>query len=111
MPDIDDLFTDPNASAYVVDEPRSGPPLSYVGEKLRGALQYAHRLALSAHAQHDVKRDADATFRYALTAYLALYNMLGLMSDHRKVDALLELNDDEFEDWLTTVQREGSVSG
>jgi hypothetical protein len=60
---------------------------------------------------HELQRDAEATSRYALTSYLALHNMLGLISDHRKVDALLELDGNALEEWLVTVQREGSVSG
>lgn len=123
MADIDDLFRDPNAGAYEVEETRAGPPLDYVGGKLRDALEYSHRLVRgmrhppglpTARAGLDMdalRRDAEATFRYALTSYLALYNMLGLISDHRKVDALLELDGDALEGWLDMVQREGSVRG
>ena len=125
MADIDDLFTDPNAGAYEVEESRMGPPLTYVGEKLRYSLEHAHRLARTmgtgstspaAGGREDsgaleATRDAVATFRYGLTAYLGLYNMLGMILDHRKLDALLDLDEDAFEEWLATVQREGSVSG
>jgi hypothetical protein len=123
MADIDDLFTDPNAGAYEIEEARAGPPLDYIGGKLRDALEFSHRLVRGMrdpHALpndtggldiHALRRDAEATFRYALTSYLALYNMLGLISDHRKVDALLELDGDTLEEWLVRVQRQGSVSG
>ena len=113
MADIDDLFTDPNAGAYEVEESRVGPPLTYVGEKLRHSLEYAHRVAgtMRSDVEHEARHDAVAAFRYGLTAYLGLYNMLGMILDHRKLDALRELDDDAFEDWLDTVEREGSVTG
>lgn len=113
MANIDDLFTDPNAGAYEVEESRVGPPLAYVGEKLRCSLEHAHRSAQATRGapEREADREADAAFRYGLTAYLALYNMLGLLSDPRKLDALLELDEDSFETWLDAVQREGSVDG
>ena len=113
MGDIDDLFTDPNAGAYEVEETRVGPPLTYVGEKLRYSLECTHRAvrALQASPEGEAQRNADAAFRYGLTAYLGLYNMLGMILDHRKLDALLALDEDGLEEWLDTVQREGSVSG
>jgi hypothetical protein len=113
MADIDDLFTDPNAGAYEAKETRVGPPLTYVGEKLRYSLEHAHRAAraMEEGATEAARRDADAAFRYGVTAYLGLYNMLGMLIDHRKLDGLLELDGDAFEDWLDTVQREGSVHG
>jgi hypothetical protein len=113
MADIDDLFTHPNAGAYEAEETRVGPPLAYVGEKLRYSVEHAHRAAKATRTVRgdEAHREADAAFRYGLTAYLGLYNMLGMLSDHRKLDALLELDQDSFEVWLDTVQREGSVSG
>jgi hypothetical protein len=127
MADIDDLFTHPNAGANEVDESRVGPPLTYVGEKLGHSLGHVHRLANTARTreaessgegdagpdemQRDAGLEAVAAFRYGLTAYLALYNMLGMISDHRKLDALLDLDEEAFEDWLATIEREGSVSG
>jgi len=113
MADIDDLFTDPNAGAYEAEESRVGPPLTYVGEKLRYSLEHAHRAAKATKEgdQEGAHLDADAAFRYGVTAYLGLYNMLGMLLDHRKFDALLDLDRDAFEGWLDTVQREGSVHG
>lgn len=126
MADIDDLFTDPNAGAYEVEESRTGPPLTYVGEKLRYAVEHSHRLVrtLRCHGisptggdhgdagplEREPEQDAVGAFRYGLTAYLALYNMLGMILDHRKLDALLDLDEESLEGWLDTVQREGSVS-
>lgn len=113
MADIDDLFTDPNAGAYEVEETRVGPPLAYVGDKLRCSMEHAHRAArlMRTSPEREAHQEADAAFRYGLTAYLGLYNMLGLILDHRKLDALLELDEDAFEGWLDTVRREGSVGG
>jgi hypothetical protein len=113
MAEIDDLFTDPNAGAYEAKETRVGPPLTYVGEKLRYSLEHAHRAARATveGGTDAARRDADAAFRYGVTAYLGLYNMLGMLIGHRKLDALLELDGAAFEDWLDTVQREGSVHG
>jgi hypothetical protein len=92
MPDIDDLFSEPNAGAYEVEESRTGPPLDYVAEKLRNALESSHRIARGAGSMgsepgggsvldawseglEDLKREADVGFRYSLAAFLALYNM------------------------------------
>jgi len=113
MADIDDLFTDPNAGAYEAEETRLGPPLAYVGEKLRCALEHSHSAARATKATgaEAAYREADASFRYGVTAYLGLFNMLGMLADHRKLDALLDLDSDSFEEWLATVQREGSVHG
>ena len=113
MADIDDLFTEPNAGAYEAEETRVGPPLTYVGEKLRNSLEYAHRAArvTKVGALEAAHRHTDAALRYGVTAYLGLYNMLGMIQDHRKLDALLDLDREAFEAWLDTVQREGSVHG
>jgi hypothetical protein len=113
MADIDDLFTDPNAGAYETKETRVGPPLTYVGEKLRCSVEHAHRAARATKADGTdaAHREADASFRYGVTAYLGLHNMLGRLLDHRKLDALLDLDSDAFDEWLDTVEREGSVHG
>jgi len=39
------IFTGPNASAYERTEMRYGPPLEYVAEKLRNAVEELHRWA------------------------------------------------------------------
>ncbi|MDT8437316.1 MAG: hypothetical protein RRA92_11250 [Gemmatimonadota bacterium] len=113
MAEIDDLFSDPNAGAYEAKETRVGPPLAYVGEKLKSSLEHAHRAARASResAAEEMGRDADTAFRYGVTAFLGLYNMLGMLVDHRKLDALLELDGASFEQWLDTVEREGSVHG
>jgi len=131
VPDIDDLYQDPNAGAYEKEEVRTGPPLSYVGEKLRRALESAHRMhrtivdvvpddlpqppgasgtAYSTKVDGLV-RPAHGAFYYSLVAFLALHNALGRIGGDGKVDALLRLDPDEFGAWLDTVEQEGSVTG
>ncbi len=131
MSDIDDLFTPPNAGAYEKREIRTGPPLDYIGEKLGMAVELAHRtyrrikeyvpenfeLPQNVHGTDlSVKRDAllssaFGTFRAATTAFLALHNMLGMIQDQDKFEALLDLEPEEFEAWIERVEREGSVTG
>ncbi len=131
MPDIDDLYQDPNAGAYEKEETRTGPPLSYVGEKLRGAVESAHRTYRSIErdvpddlpqpsgakgTSYSTKQDGlispgYSSYRYSLTAFLALYNQLGRISAQKKIAALLELDPRDFSDWLDSVEREGSVIG
>jgi hypothetical protein len=129
--DIDDLFTPPNAGAYERREIRDGTPLDYVGEKLGTAVKFAYRtyahiekyvpddLAIPQRAEgtgFSVKVDgllspAFTTFRAATTAFLALHNMLGLIQEQAKFDALLQLDSGEFDAWVERIEREGSVTG
>jgi hypothetical protein len=104
LEDISDPFREPNAGAYEKDEKRKGPPLGYVGEKLRRAVESAHdtyqaidrddpdnlpQPAKARGSAYSTKQDgilspAYSTFIYSLTAFLALYNILGVISDHQK---------------------------
>jgi hypothetical protein len=128
---IDDLYRDPNAGAYEKEEVRVGPPLDYVGAKLGMAVRYAHRTyrEIAATVPDDlpapswvegsafsIKDDgllspAFAAFRSATTAFLALHNMLGLIQDQDKFEALLALKSSEFDAWVERIEREGSVTG
>lgn len=101
MDDISDLFREPNAGAYEKEEKRKGPPLGYVGEKLRRAVESAHgtyqaidsnvpdnlpqpaKVRGSAYStkQDGILSPAFSTFLFSLTAFLALYNMLGVIAD------------------------------
>ena len=131
MGDIDDLYRHPNAGAYEKREVRVGPPLDYVGEKLGVAMKFAHRTyqQIVEHVPGDltvpeglsengfsVKRDAILSpaytaFRGATTAFLALHNMLGVIQDQDKFEALLLLSTSEFDEWVDRIEREGSVTG
>ncbi len=115
----DDLILTPNNGAYEHPEIRHGLPLDYVSEKLASALEDIHRAYQHLKAGSPPKgQDEDqalkstwAAFRYSTTAFLALHNMLGLIDDQSKFDALLKLSPKKFSSWLTMVRREGSISG
>jgi len=121
MARIDDLYRDPNAGAYEREELRIGPPLDYVGEKLRHAVEYAHQAyqairnvdpgGLSSSDRQALLSRTYGSFRSSLTAFLALYNMLGLLTEPKKVDALLDLEADALDEWLDRIVQEGSVTG
>ena len=105
-----DIVGDSNAGAYQRVEERTGPPLSYVSEKLRGALEQIHH-SYGRLGDDDAARSAQAAFRYALVAYLALNNMLALAGDHGLPLRLLGVSSAELDRWLDAVDAEGSVTG
>ena len=115
----DDAIIPPNGGAYEKRETRNGPPLGYVGEKLGMAVIAAHsvlRLIESDEATAQLRAyepgsSAFQSFHSATTAFLALYNMLGLIDDQHKFDLLQKLGPDEFREWVERVQRVGSVRG
>lgn len=131
MEDISDLYREPNAGAYEKEETRKGPPLGYVGDKLRRAVESAHGMyqAIDRLVPDDLPQPANVrgsaystkqdgilspaytNFMYGLTAYLALYNMLGVIRDHQKIPALLGMGQDDFSAWLDGIESEGSVHG
>ena len=126
-------FADPNGPAYRTGEARVGPPLDYVGEKLRRGLECQHGVLCSLRRAAALEaampagrpaRDAAAppsfevlataariAFDYQLTALLALYNMLGAKGEPEAVDRLAAMAPDEFRRWIDFVEREGSVTG
>ena len=120
-----DYFADPNGGAWRRDERRTGPPLDYVGEKLRLGLGCQHGLLHALGRTDDARRpDAEGasgpgvsvlaarlSFGYQLTAYLALYNMLGARGSEDELDRLVAMAPEDFRRWLAFVAREGSVSG
>ncbi len=110
MADIDDLFRDPNGSAYEAREVRTGPPLGYVGEKLANSLRAIHAGHALAPGNHDVTAQFRRAFHYAFVAFLALHNILAL-ADLDREPQLLALSTDDFSDWLANIEREGSVTG
>src|SRR6266404_8623895 len=91
--------TPPNGPlGYTHTETRSGPPLTYVAEKLRASIEFLHSLRCQATIdvpddlpcpeRHLVRRPSynpkqgsvlnpcHTAFRYAVISYLALNNML-----------------------------------
>lgn len=119
MDSIDDSISPPNGEAYEKVELRDGSPLSYVGEKLGMAVEFSHAVyqkleikgADNMLNEYGPRESAGAAFRYATTAFLALYNMLGLIDDQNKFKTLEKLSPDKFRTWIAMVQREGSIHG
>jgi hypothetical protein len=122
---------DSNGSAYTREERRNGPPLDYVGEKLRKAVESAHATYkavvgfvprdLPPEPEFDPSAPSSAKFdilahnayyalSYSLTAFLALYNMLGVVRDDY-VEGIAAKSRDELRIWLDLIEREGSVHG
>jgi len=65
---------------------------------------------------YSVKRDGilaplHAAFRYELTGFLALANMLVVANEASLSEQLLEMTPDVFRSWLDRVTGEGSVLG
>ncbi len=126
MSNLSDYMKDPNGPAYRKEEIRNGPPLEYVSEKIRNALDEQHKLLKDIECNPQfwpdlerrqleteclVYRSAISSFNYQITAFLALHNMLGVNSGYDYTQRLCSMSRDEFEQWLEFIEREGSVSG
>lgn len=130
MNDDEMEFSDPNGSAYKSTEQRTGVPLGYISEKMKGALKMVH-VTLSAIKYYvpddlpqpekakgtsfNVKQDAllipaISTFRYQLTSFLALHNMLAVANDQKVFERLQQYTPEEFAKWLEHVEQEGALS-
>lgn len=109
--DLDEILGDSNAGAYQRVEERTGPPLAYVAEKSRCAIEQIHAVYLQIGDDGGARGPAQAAFHYALVSYLALNNMLTLAGDHRVVTRLLAMPPGELTKWLDAVDAEGSVTG
>jgi hypothetical protein len=109
--DLQEILGDSNAGAYLRVEERTGPPLAYVAEKSRHAIEQIHAVYLQLGDDSSARPTAQAAFRYGLVSYLALNNMLTLVRDHRVITRLLALPPDELTRWLGAVEAEGSVTG
>jgi hypothetical protein len=113
------MFRDPNDGAYEKDEVRTGPPLSYVAEKLRRAAELMHFLTnrlnaieeLDSEQKSNLLSQARGSLRYQLTGYLALNNMLALVNDQGFFERIESYSYDDFNDWLDRINQQGSVSG
>jgi len=125
---LEESFGDANGPAYQKTEERTGPPLSYVAEKLRHSLQSLHALhrALTECPRDDLelpsamgapvtpnrlRSTAWMAFRQATVSYLALEDMLGLANDTGLFDGLLAMSDEDFRLWLHRIASEGSETG
>ena len=130
--DIDDFMKSTNGPAYEKKESRNGPPLTYVGEKLRYGLEHCHDLlegiescvpdslplpdeykkdAPISAKQDLLKSPAWTSFHYQVTAFAGLFNMLGVVKSSKDIERLAKMSDQEFKKWLDFIEREGSVLG
>ena len=129
--DPDVSFTEPNGRTPVVQETRVGPPLSLVGQNMRRSLVYSHLacIAISAYIPDDLpqpkgwkaggmslKHDGlmapiRCAFQHQLTAFLALYNMLGLNNWRTLADRCLAMTSCQFAAWLDRIAKVGSIKG
>lgn len=121
-----------NGPAFQKKEERYGPPLDYVGEKLRSAVVAAHENLYNVknyvptnlkrepefteQAPENIKNDillsaASSTLYYTLIAYLALHNMLGAATAKTFFESVTNKNREELKKWLDLIEREGSVNG
>jgi hypothetical protein len=114
----EELFRSPNGGAYEKQELRTGPPLDYVAEKYRSSLEMTHYL-LGTVNNSDIKNDLKDTLlsqirgalRYQLTGYLALKNMLAVVSNEGIFQRIEHYSREDFSDWLNGVDQQGSVQG
>ena len=109
----DDLFRGPNDGAYEKGQNRVGPPLEYVAEKIRRALESSHQLLTDlgkVGGGDSLLSSARYAFHYQLTGYLALNNLLALANDHEIAQRLEGYSRQEFTEWLDRIDQQGSVT-
>lgn len=117
--DAEGMFRDPNDGAYEKEEVRTGPPLSYVAEKSRRAVELTHCLIRKLKAMEGLDSEhkagllmlARGTLRYQMTGYLALNNLLALVNNQDFFERIEAYSEDDFNDWLDRIDQQGSVSG
>ncbi len=109
--DLSEIIGDSNGGAYQRSESRTGPPLAYVAEKSRHALEQIHVAYRTIGEDGGARAAVQAAFHYGLVSYLALNNMLSLAGDHRTVERLLAMPPAELSKWLDAIDAEGSVAG
>ncbi len=121
-----------NGPAFQKKEERYGPPLDYIGEKLRSAVLASHdnlyniknyvpanlkrEPEFTEQAPENIKNDllfssASSALYYTLIAYLALHNMLGAATTKTFYESVANKNSEELKKWLDLIEREGSVNG
>lgn len=106
---MDELeFLDPNGGAFEREELRTGPPLEYVGEKLRRTLETLHGEIRGSDAP---SLNLRTSLNYGVTSYLALHNLLGLTRRPDWFDRIERFSREEFQEWLDRVDAEGAVGG
>lgn len=109
--DLYAIIGDSNNGAYQRVEQRTGPPLAYVAEKTRHAIEAIHTVFWSLDDEGGDRASVQAAFHYSVVAYLALHNMLGQVADPGAVVRLLAMPPQELSRWLDVIAAEGSVTG
>lgn len=96
---------------YQKKEVRFGPPLDYVGEKLRTSLEQLHLLVSKLSPSENAS--LHLAFYNSVVAYTALYVMLADWNSDMPglVERLTAMNDADFETWLDLVCEDGDVLG
>lgn len=121
-----------NGGAYTINEVRQGMPLDYVADKLRCAIESAHANLLNinqyvpknlppepefhSHSPNGVKNDllrssAVLSLHYAVTAYLALHNMLAAIQDIGACVEIEKFSKEQLSSWLDSIEKNGSLLG
>ncbi|MCL5029778.1 MAG: hypothetical protein M1480_12270 [Bacteroidetes bacterium] len=52
-----------------------------------------------------------SSFRYSLTSFLALHNLLGIANNQNIFEKLLNFTEEDFNKWLERIESEGSING
>ena len=114
----------PGATNRPADESASEPsglPLRYITLKMGASMEHLHtlcRMGRGPDADTSLRVGPDAlvppalaAFRCALTAYLALQNMTSLADDEELFERLLAMPAEDFSEWLSWADAEGSATG
>jgi hypothetical protein len=109
--DLYAIVGDSNNGAYRQVEQRTGPPLAYVAEKTRHAIEAIHAVFWSIGDESGDRASAQAAFHYSVVSYLALHNMLAQVADHAAIPRLLAMSPQDLSRWLDVIAAEGSVTG
>lgn len=109
--DLYAILGDSNNGAYRQVEQRTGPPLAYVAEKTRHAIEAIHAVFWSIGDESGDRASAQAAFHYSVVSYLALHNMLAQVADHAAIARLLAMSPQDLSMWLDVIAAEGSVTG
>jgi hypothetical protein len=130
--DIPDTSPPNGPLGYTHTETRTGPPLDYVAEKLCDSIKSLHSLYSltmkdipddllcpkrfkTEYPDYNPKHDSvlstcQIAFRYAVTSYLALKNLLAFTHDQDIFKKHLKMPRNDFDRWLDHINSEGSVT-
>lgn len=87
---------------YKKTETRTGPPLSYISEKLRLCVIQSHRIYKEINSI--------IALHYALISYCALWDMLELIGTEVEKRRIYDMSSAELKRWLDHIESEGQLS-